>query len=75
MTRGGIYGEMHPEPEGNPEGRAQRVSQGLRLYFTVDKAIWIRMDPLDNSAVAALENTHGQESNTKRGKFQHYTFK
>ena len=60
MTRGGIYGEMHPEPEGNPEGRAQRASQGLRLYFTVDKAIWIRMDPLDNSAVAEAEKVNIQ---------------
>ena len=34
-TRVGIYGEIWPEPEGNPEGKAQGISRGLRLYFTV----------------------------------------
>ena len=31
MTRG----EINPEHEGNPEGGAQGISRGLRLYFTV----------------------------------------
>ena len=35
MTRGGIYGEIYPEQEENPEGGAQGISWGLRLYFTV----------------------------------------
>ena len=35
MTRGGIYGEILPEHEGNPEGGARWISRGLRLYFTV----------------------------------------
>ena len=34
-TRGGIYGEIWPEPEGNPESKARGISRGLRLYFTV----------------------------------------
>ena len=33
--RGGIYNEIKPEPEGNPEGKAQGFSRGLRLYFIV----------------------------------------
>ena len=35
MTRGGIYGKIQPEHKGNPEGKAQGISQGLTLYFTV----------------------------------------
>ena len=35
MTRGGMYGEIKPEHEGNPEGRALGISRGLRLYITV----------------------------------------
>ena len=35
MTRGGIYGELLPDYEGNLEGGARGISQGLRLYFTV----------------------------------------
>ena len=34
-TRGGIYGDILPEPKGSPNGKAQGISQGLRLYFTV----------------------------------------
>ena len=32
-------------------------------YCPVDKAIWVRIDPVENSVVAALGNIHGQESN------------
>ena len=35
MTRGGIYDEIYPELEGNPEGKAKGISGGLRLYFIV----------------------------------------
>ena len=35
VTKGGIYCEIWPQPEGNPEGRAWGISLGLRLYFTV----------------------------------------
>ena len=35
MTRGGIYDEIQPEPEGNPKGKAQGISLGIRLYFIV----------------------------------------
>ena len=28
------------------------------------------IDPVENSVVATLGNTHGQESNTRRGKFR-----
>ena len=31
MTRGGVYNEILPEPEGG----AQKISRGLRPYFTV----------------------------------------
>ena len=33
--RGGIYDEIWPEPEGNPEGEARVISRGLWLYFIV----------------------------------------
>ena len=32
------------------------------------------IDPVENSVVAALGNTHVQESNTRRVKFQYYPF-
>ena len=35
VTRGGIYNEIWPEPRGNPDGKAQGISQGLMLYFIV----------------------------------------
>ena len=35
MTQVGIYGEIQPEPLGNPLGSALRISLVLRLYFTV----------------------------------------
>ena len=35
MTRGGIYGEIKPEPDGNPEAGTRGISRGLRLYLTV----------------------------------------
>ena len=47
------------------------------VYFPscpVDEAIRVRIDPVENSVVAALGKTHGQESNTKRVKFQYYPF-
>ena len=31
--RGGVYDEILPEPEGNPEGGAQGISRGFRQYF------------------------------------------
>ena len=34
-TRGGMFGKNTPAQVGNPEGGAQGISQGLRLYFTV----------------------------------------
>ena len=30
VTRGGVYDEISPEPEGNPEGGARGISRGLR---------------------------------------------
>ena len=44
------------------------------LYCPVDEAIQVCIDPVENSVVAALGNTHGQESNTRRVKFQSYPF-
>ena len=41
-------------------------------YCPVDEAIRVRIDPVENSVVAALGNRHGQESNTRRVKFQYY---
>ena len=38
-------------------------------YFPVDEAIQVRMDPVENSVVAALESTHSQESNTRKVEF------
>ena len=35
VTRGGVYDEISPEPEGNPEGGARGISRGLRRYFIV----------------------------------------
>ena len=32
VTRGGVYDEILPEPEENPEGRARGISQGLIVY-------------------------------------------
>ena len=37
-------------------------------------AIRVRIDPVENSVVAALGNTHGQESNTRRVKIQYIFF-
>ena len=34
-TRGGIYRQILPEPEGNTKGESRGISQGLMLYFTV----------------------------------------
>ena len=34
-TRGGIYGEIWPEPKGVPKGAARGNSRGFRPYFTV----------------------------------------
>ena len=35
VTRGGVYNEILPEPEGNPEGKARGISRGLSQYFIV----------------------------------------
>ena len=35
VMREGMYTEIKPELEGNPEGEAQGISRGLRLYFIV----------------------------------------
>ena len=35
VTRVGIYGEIKPEPLGNPFGIALKISLGLRLYIIV----------------------------------------
>ena len=43
-------------------------------YCPADKPICARIDPVENSAVAALENTHSWESDTRRVKFQYYNF-
>ena len=43
-------------------------------YCPEDEAIWVRIDPVENSVVAALGNIHGQESNTRRIKFLYYPF-
>ena len=43
-------------------------------YCPVDEAISFRIDPVENSVVAALGNTYGQESNTRRVKFQYNPF-
>ena len=43
-------------------------------YCPVDEAVWVRSDPVENSVVAALGNTHVQESDTRRIKFKYYPF-
>ena len=43
-------------------------------YCPLDEAIQVRIVPVENSVVAALGNTHVQESNTRRVKFQYYPF-
>ena len=40
------------------------MSYDSPAYCPVDEAIWVHIDPVENSAVAALGNTHGQENNT-----------
>ena len=41
-------------------------SYGQTFVLTPEQyAIRVRIDPVENSVVAALGNTHGQESNTK----------
>ena len=35
MTKGGIYGEILPDPEENSESGARGIFQRLMLYFTV----------------------------------------
>ena len=47
---------------------------GLAPKCPLDEAIRVRIDPVENSVVGTLGNTHGQESNTKRVKFQYYPF-
>ena len=42
------------------------------VSFPVDEAIRVRIDPVENSVLAALGSTHGQESNTGIVKFQYY---
>ena len=44
------------------------------LYCPVDEAILVRIDPVENSVVAALGNIHGEDSNTTRVKVQYYPF-
>ena len=44
-------------------------------YCQVDEATWVRKHPVDDSVLAALGNTHGQESKNRRVKFpssRHY---
>ena len=43
-------------------------------YCPVDEAIRVHIDPVQNYVVAALGNTHGQKSNTRRVKFQYCFF-
>ena len=38
-------------------------------YYPVDEAISVHIDPVENSVVAALGHTHGQESNTREKNF------
>ena len=35
-------------------------------YCPVDEAVGVRIDPVENSVLAALGNIHGQDSNTRR---------
>ena len=54
-----------------------RIGLAAGLYFpycSVDEAIRVRIDPVENSVVAALGNIHGQESNTRRVTFQYHPF-
>ena len=44
------------------------------IAWPEDEGIRVRINPIENSVVAALGNTHGQESNTRRVKFQNYPF-
>ena len=39
-------------------------------YCPVDEALRVRIGPVEKYDVLALGNTHGPESNTRRGKFQ-----
>ena len=41
-------------------------------HCPVDETIRVRIDPVENSAVAELGNTHFEESNTRKIKFQYY---
>ena len=43
-------------------------------YCPVYEAIWVCIEQVENSVLAALGYTHGQENNTKRVKFQYYHF-
>ena len=50
------------------------LTAGIFPYCPVDEPIRVRIDPVDNSVMAALGNTCGQESNTRRSKFQYLPF-
>ena len=50
MTKGGIYNEILPEPEGNPEGKAQ----GISLYFLTQ--VTIQTFSITNPALTFLGN-------------------
>ena len=45
------------------------------MFLGIGVSHFVRIDPVENSIGSALENTHGQESNTGRVKFQYYPFK
>ena len=88
MTRGGIYGEIKSEHEKNPKGFPEGscyilpyiqiavIIQTLLISksYTYNEEIRNRIDPVENSVGAALGNTDGQESNTRKVKFQYHPF-
>ena len=81
VRRGGIYDEIMAEPEGNLEGKAQGISQGLRLYCIVFSDSSHNKNILNIERVnylycpdswAIRENISQQIEKYRRVRFQYY---